>query len=69
MDCVFGFPNIIRFSWKTAQKLLDEHTVPVQFVELMDERDEAVAFRRRAKLWAERQQFFAENDMERVADF
>jgi hypothetical protein len=37
-----------------AQNLLDEHAVPVQFVETMDERDEAVAFRKRAKLFIER---------------
>jgi len=68
IDPVFGFPSIMRFSWKTCDKLLEEQTVPVQFPELLDERQQAVLYKKRAKIWQERQHFFAENDME-FADF
>lgn len=29
MDPVFGFPDIVRFSWQTASRLLDERAVKV----------------------------------------
>lgn len=25
IDPVFGFPDLVRFSWQTAKKLLDSH--------------------------------------------
>ncbi|PVU85070.1 hypothetical protein BB559_005536 [Furculomyces boomerangus] len=31
MDHVFGYPNIVRFSWSTCKKLLDENTAHVSF--------------------------------------
>uniref|UniRef100_A0A1B6H0R9 Ribonuclease H2 subunit A n=1 Tax=Cuerna arida TaxID=1464854 RepID=A0A1B6H0R9_9HEMI len=31
IDPVFGFPQLVRFSWSTAQKLLDEHAVAVDW--------------------------------------
>ncbi|XP_072042553.1 LOW QUALITY PROTEIN: ribonuclease H2 subunit A-like [Amphiura filiformis] len=31
VDPVFGFPRIVRFSWSTASKILDEKAVPVQW--------------------------------------
>jgi ribonuclease H2 subunit A len=31
MDRVFGFPGIIRFSWSTCSKLLEERAVAVQW--------------------------------------
>lgn len=54
IDPVFGFPSIMRFSWKTCDKLLEEQTVPVQFPELLDERQQAVLYKKRAKIWQER---------------
>lgn len=33
MDVVFGFPSLVRFSWSTADKLLDDHAVPVAWDE------------------------------------
>ncbi|KAJ1848233.1 hypothetical protein LPJ73_004030 [Coemansia sp. RSA 2703] len=29
LDCVFGYPGIIRFSWSTCVKLLEDKAVPV----------------------------------------
>ncbi|XP_054263906.1 ribonuclease H2 subunit A isoform X2 [Macrosteles quadrilineatus] len=37
IDPVFGFTQLVRFSWSTAQKLLDEHAVQVDW---SDEEDE-----------------------------
>ena len=65
---MFGFPSIIRFSWKTTTKLLSENAVPVEFPELYDDFDEQQAFKRRAVLWKERREFFASNNME-LPDF
>ncbi|KAJ1948202.1 hypothetical protein FBU59_001704 [Linderina macrospora] len=33
VDAVFGYPNIIRFSWSTCVKLLEEHAAPVVWPE------------------------------------
>lgn len=30
IDPIFGFPNLIRFSWSTASKILEEKAVPVE---------------------------------------
>jgi len=68
-DPVFGFPSIVRFSWKTTSKLIDESCVKVQFPELWDEHEEAASFKARSAVWRDRQQFFAENDMCLCDDF
>jgi ribonuclease H2 subunit A len=31
LDTVFGFPSIVRFSWSTCTKLLDQHAVTVEW--------------------------------------
>lgn len=31
IDPVFGFPQLVRFSWSTAQKILDENAVLVDW--------------------------------------
>ncbi|KAJ9595409.1 hypothetical protein L9F63_013393 [Diploptera punctata] len=31
IDPVFGFPQLVRFSWSTAAKILEEHSVPVEW--------------------------------------
>ena len=31
MDPVFGFPKLVRFSWSTAEKILEEHAVQVDW--------------------------------------
>ncbi|KAK4321010.1 hypothetical protein Pmani_008175 [Petrolisthes manimaculis] len=38
LDPVFGFPGIVRFSWSTAEKIMDEKCVPVAWKE--DEEEE-----------------------------
>jgi len=39
---IFGFPSIVRFSWKTAEKLLDEKAVKMEFEEVEPAEDESV---------------------------
>ena len=41
-DNFFGFPSIVRFSWKTAENILEEKGVPVNFEEVEPEEDPAV---------------------------
>jgi len=36
---VFGFPEIVRFSWKTAEKIIDEKGVKVEWEEVEPEED------------------------------
>ena len=31
LDPVFGFPSVVRFSWQTAQKLLEERAAKVSW--------------------------------------
>lgn len=33
IDPVFGFPHLVRFSWSTAEKLLEEHAVTIEWHE------------------------------------
>ncbi len=42
VDPVFGFPSLVRFSWKTAEKVLDELGLPVEFEEVEPEEEESV---------------------------
>lgn len=39
MDPVFGFPSIVRFSWSTADKILEEKGFKVEFEEVEPEED------------------------------
>ncbi len=39
---LFGFPSIVRFSWKTAENLLDEKGVKMEFEEVEPEEEENV---------------------------
>jgi len=38
---IFGFPSLVRFSWKTAEKIVDEKGVKVEWEEIEPEEDEA----------------------------
>ena len=31
IDPVFGFPSLVRFSWSTSKKILEEHGVDVEW--------------------------------------
>ena len=31
IDPVFGFPQLVRFSWSTAEKLLEEHAAAIEW--------------------------------------
>ena len=39
LDPVFGFPSIVRFSWKTAETLIEEKCVKMEFEEIEPEED------------------------------
>lgn len=39
IDKVFGFPRIVRFSWSTAEKLLEEYAYPMSFEEQDDDKE------------------------------
>ena len=34
LDPVFGFPSIVRFSWKTAETLIEDKCVKMEFEEV-----------------------------------
>jgi len=38
---VFGFPSIVRFSWKTAEKIMEEKGVKVNFEEVEPEEEDS----------------------------
>ncbi|KAL3864278.1 hypothetical protein ACJMK2_005974 [Sinanodonta woodiana] len=42
MDKVFGFPSFVRFSWSTADKLIEEHCVNVSWEDDDEEENMAV---------------------------
>ena len=42
-DDVFGFPSIVRLSWKTAENLVEEKGIGMEFEEVEPEEDPTVA--------------------------
>jgi len=42
-DDVFGFPSIVRLSWKTAENIVEEKGIKMEFEEVEPEEDPAVA--------------------------
>jgi len=73
VDKVFGFPSLIRFSWKTSTNLLDEHAYKVSWEddEEHQKKKEAEIERRARRLFAgiedppelARYSYFAQNHM------
>merc|ERR1711997_455035 len=43
LDEVFGFPSIVRLSWKTAETLVEEKGIKMEFEEVEPEEDPEVA--------------------------
>ena len=63
IDPIFGFPSVIRFSWKTTTALLDDNAVPAVWPDLLDDHDQNIEFKKKAKRYRERPHFFADSDM------
>jgi len=40
LDPVFGFPGIVRFSWKTAEKIIEEKGIRIKWEEVEPEEEE-----------------------------
>ena len=43
LDPIFGFPSIVRLSWKTAENLIDEKGIQMEFEEEEPEEDPSLA--------------------------
>ncbi|XP_012252111.2 ribonuclease H2 subunit A [Athalia rosae] len=39
IDQIFGFPQIVRFSWSTAEKILETNAIPVEWEEIEEEEE------------------------------
>lgn len=57
IDEVFGFPSIVRLSWKTAENLIEEKGIKMEFEEVEPEEDPTVTKNPSIKA------FFAQNTM------
>lgn len=57
LDEVFGFPSIVRLSWKTAENLMEEKGISMEFEEVEPEEDPTVTKNPSIK------NFFAQNTM------
>jgi len=51
LDPVFGFPSIVRFSWKTAETLLEEKGIKMEFEEEEPTEDPTVTATPSVKQW------------------
>ena len=75
VDVVFGFPSLLRFSWRTATDLMEKESVGVQFTEWEEEDEEAVGgkkynmFKEVQKSNTDRYRYFVENGMESVTQW
>ena len=50
MDKVFGFPEIVRFSWSSCSRILDESAVPVNWNDPMISVEESSGKKRPASV-------------------
>eukprot|EP00727_Mastigamoeba_balamuthi_P012517 m51a1_g7889 putative ribonuclease h2 subunit a-like (259) ;mRNA; f:76982-78173 len=67
VDEVFGFPSVMRFSWKTCDALLDKSACPVDWGD--DEDDDPTQGRLPTSSGPERYRFFSDNGLQHVDDF
>jgi ribonuclease H2 subunit A len=70
VDKVFGFPSVVRFSWKPCQRIMEKSAVQVNWADgdndVADQADRDVA---QPKLkFGSRFRYFADNDMEVCTD-
>lgn len=70
VDKVFGFPSVVRFSWKPCQRIMEKSAVKVNWADgdndITDQMERDVA---QPKLkFGSRFRFFADNDMEVCTD-
>ena len=49
-DPVFGFPNLVRFSWQTAKTIITEHGEEARFVHDEEDEEEAADGKKQQKL-------------------
>lgn len=68
-DKVFGFPNLVRFSWGPTQKAMQKSAVPVKWCRYGDDDDEEQDEKQTHLNFSTRYRYFTRNDMEVVQDF
>lgn len=74
IDPIFGFPSIVRFSWKTCDPILEKGACPVDWGESDNDEEDGKHDKGQTKLFSpqpassDRYSFFAENGMELVND-
>jgi ribonuclease H2 subunit A len=72
VDPVFGFPSVLRFSWKTTDQLLRRAAVDVQWSMYEEEEDEQAyeAYKQLQQSTAQdRYRWFAETNLELCTEF
>jgi len=71
VDPVFGFPSVIRFSWRTCDDLLDSCALPVVWGKYENANVDQYGILKFTKSSdrGQRYRFFAENNMEVVTDW
>ncbi|XP_064355441.1 ribonuclease H2 subunit A [Dromaius novaehollandiae] len=75
LDPVFGFPQLVRFSWATAQSLLQRHAVPLRWRDEAEGAEDAAGspsllafFARRPPAGRQPHRFFHERSLRPLAD-
>lgn len=68
IDPIFGFPSIVRFSWKTCDPILEKGACPVDWGEDGDAVENGQAKLFSGATPSDRYSFFGENGMELVDD-
>ena len=73
IDFVFGYPSLVRFSWKPASKALSQGAVSVKWCRHGDDDDDEPTNQSRLNFSfasaPSRYRYFVDSDMEIVVDF